>query len=420
MIDISMGRRFVPALLLAASLASVPTQSARAQVAPPFEELLRQTADAPRQVMLDADVDRARALADQARARPNPTVSLTAENIVGQSPYSGLNRAETTLQVNQPIELGGKRSARMAAGQAALAAASARANDSRVFYAYELARAYAAAEIAHRKIALAEDELEEANEDLRVARALVAAGKEARLRSLRAESEANALRAEMDAAEAAFITALARLSALAGVDQPFTSLGEPLLGRVSTAQTLPVLPNQTSGVLAAEAEREAAAAKVVVERKRTTPDITASLGVRRFQQENAQAVVAGISVPLHIFDRNRGNIAAAQAELRAAQAREAAARLEAQTGLRSAERQLSAANGRVAAAERSLRSAQEGYRLARIAYEAGKSPLMELIAARRSIGQARAVVLEAQAAQFDAQATFARLQGRTVTGDPVQ
>ena len=64
---------------------------------------------------LDAEIDRAKGLAQQAEARPNPTVNLYTENVGGSGPYSGFGRAETTLQVNQPIEIGGKRGSRVAA-----------------------------------------------------------------------------------------------------------------------------------------------------------------------------------------------------------------------------------------------------------------------------------------------------------------
>ena len=391
-----------------------------AEPAPPFPELLKQTINAPRRAVFDAEVDRARGLSAQARTRPNPNLSLTTENILGQSPYGGLNRAETTLQVNQPLELGGKRSARMAAGDAGVRAAAARATEGKLNYAYELAKAYGTAETAERRISLAEDDVEEAQEDLRAARALVAAGKEARLRSLQAQSEVTALQAELDSARANRIAALSQLSAIAGVAEPYTGISAPLLGRRERVIETTVDPRRTASVLVAEAERELALRRVAVERKRAIPDVTASLGVRRLEIEKTHAVVAGVSLPLGLFDRNRGNIAAAQAELRAAEARVAAAQLEAEGEIRTATGQVDAANARAAAAEASLRIAQETYRLARIGYESGKSPLIELIAARRGVGQARGVVLDAEKAQFEARAALARLQGRTVTGEPVQ
>jgi cobalt-zinc-cadmium efflux system outer membrane protein len=179
-------------------------------------------------------------------------------------------------------------------------------------------------------------------------------------------------------------------------------------------------PMQATTVRVAEAEREAAARLVTVQQRLAIPNVTAQLGVRQLRVANGPAVVAGVSVPLPIFDRNRGNVAAARADLQSAEARAAAARLDAETGTRAALALITAADSRAAAAERTMATAEEGYRLARIAYEAGKSPLIELLAARHNLGTARGVILDAAAARLDARANLARLSGLTITGEPVQ
>ena len=392
-----------------------------AEPAPSFAQLLRQTADSPRMAVLDAEIERARGLAEQARARPNPIVSAYTENIAGAAPYGGFDRSETTLQLNQPIETGSKRSARISAGDAGVVAAQARGLDGRIGYAYDLARNYAAVEIADQRVALAEDEVEEASAVLKVANAQVAAGKEARLRGLQAETELGAIEAELETAKAARLASLARLSALAGVEVPFTGVSGSLLDQtLASPASAPADPLGSSAYLAAEAERIAAERRVAAERKRAVPDVTLQFGVRRLEADRANALVAGVSVPLHIFDRNKGNIAAATAEARAAGARAAAARLDAQTGLAAAAAMLPATAGRTAAAKQTMATANEAYRLARIAYAAGKAPLSELLAARHGLGAARAVALDAAVAAFDVRATLARLRGRTITGEPLQ
>ena len=350
---------------------------------------------------------------------PNPTIGVMTENVAGGAPFSGFDRAETTMQWSQPIELGGKRSARIAAGEAGVTAARARDRDARVGYAFDLARAYATVEIADQRIDLAEDEVEEGENDLRAAKALVDAGKEARLRALQAEASLNTVRAELDVAKAARITALARLSALAGVEEPYTGLTAPILdGAPEAAQPVgPVDPLAASSYLAAQADRDAAEHRLTAERRRTTPDVTVNIGVRRLQYENATALVGGVTIPLRLFDRNRGNIQASTAEVEAADARLARAKYEAEANARIALAQIDAGEARVLAAQHSLETAQETYRLARIAYEAGKSPLLELLTARHGLGLARGVLLDARAARFEARADLARLQGRAVTGD---
>lgn len=395
--------------------------AAWADPAPPFAQLLKQAQASPRVAALDADVDRAKGLAEQARARPNPTISLYGENFAGSSPYAGFGRTETTLQYNQPFELGGKRSARVAAGEAGVSAAAARGHQGRVLFAHELALAYVAVELADKRIEIAEDEVEEAEADFKLAGALVAAGKEARLRALQSETELNAARAMLEGTRATRTAALARLSALAGAEASFTGISESLLDRLAAPPSYgPVDPKRNAGYATALADREAAARHAIAERKRAIPDVTGQIGVRRLEGDRATAIVAGISLPLTLFDRNKGNIAAAEAELRGAEARAANARFEAEANVRAVLALIAAAESRIAAADRTLRTAQETYRLARVAYEAGKSPLSELLTARHGLGIARGVGVDAAAARIDARAQLASLQGLAITGDPVQ
>jgi cobalt-zinc-cadmium efflux system outer membrane protein len=108
-------RSLAPIGMLAATMLAGP---ALAEPAPPFAQLLRQAQQSPQVEALQSDVERAQGLAVQARARPNPTVSLYGENFAGSAPYNGFGGTQTTFQVNQPLELGGKRTARIEAGQA--------------------------------------------------------------------------------------------------------------------------------------------------------------------------------------------------------------------------------------------------------------------------------------------------------------
>lgn len=417
---VSVRRRRILALtgMFAATVPAIP---AWADPAPPFSQLLRQAQQSPRVEALQSDVEQAQGLAMQARARPNPTVSLYGENFAGSRPYDGFGGTQTTFQVNQPLELGGKRDARIAAGQAGVTAAQLRSQEGRLTFAFDLARFYGAVEVADKRIELAEDEVEEATADLDMARALVASGKEARLRALQAETDLNTLEADLATTRANRAAALLRLSALAGVETPFTALSESLLDR-QAAHPLsgPIDPMQTAAVRVAEAEEDAARRRITLQRKAAIPDITAQFGVRRLEQEGSNALVAGVSIPLHIFDRNGGNIAAAQAEARGAQARAQEARLDARAEVEAAQLLLTAAETRARATDRTLATAEETYRLARIAYEAGKAPLIELLAARHGLGVARGVRLDAAAARFEASANLARLQGLTITGEPVQ
>jgi cobalt-zinc-cadmium efflux system outer membrane protein len=365
-----------------------------------------------------AEIARATGLARQAGARLNPTVAVEIENFSGSGPYKGSNLAEATASVEQTLELGGKREARVAVGRAEVDAAKLRATEIGAQFAFELANAYAGAEGAERRVQLAAEALSLAEDDARVASALVEAGREADLRRVQALASVQAARADLDEARAARATAFGGLSALAGAPSPISSIPDGLLAQAdrSVSPTVPD-PLESPTYLAAQADREAAARRIRLEQTRATPDLSVSVGVRKFQEDDSTAMVAGLSAPFPLFDRNRGNISAAQAELSAAEARLEAARLDAQAEAMSGVARLGATDSRLIAAQEGERTADEAYRLTRIGYEGGKLALVELLNARRALAEARAQTLDAALERLSAEAALARLQGRAPFGE---
>lgn len=403
------------ALFLSAVAVTLAAGPVRSEPAPPYAALLEQARTAaPRLAQSEAEVAQAQGLARQAGVRPNPVLGVEVENFSGSGPYEGFDLSETTASIQQTLELGGKRPARLAAGRAAVAAAQGRGAVARSEYASQLAVAYAEAEVAAAKLLQADELLAAAESDARVARELVDAGREAELRGLQAAAERDGARAERDEAQADRDAAFAKLSALAGSPVLFDTLTESLLGRgpaVAVSREA-----ATPSVVAARAERNAAAARVRVERVKSVPDVTVSAGVRRFGDDDSTALLAGVSVPLPLFDRNRGATQAAQAELAGAEARLRQAELEAESDLRAAQSQARSAVSRVAAAAAGEQAAAEAYRLARLGYEAGRLPLLELTSARRALASARVRTLDARLARVRAEAEIARLTGRIPFG----
>ncbi|OYX36746.1 MAG: transporter [Caulobacterales bacterium 32-69-10] len=391
----------------------------RAEPVPAYAQLLREAqTSAPALAERAANVRSAEGLADQAGYRPNPTVSLDVENVVGTRPYRGFSQAQNTLTASQTLELGGKRAARIAAGRASVEASRAQQRQALADFGYDLALAYVTAEAAQTRADLLRQDLERAADDLRVARALVDAGREADLRAVQAQAAVSATRAELQLARADAAEALGRLSAMVGAPAPYTSIG-PLLLPGANALAIPTgePPTSTPAVLAAEAERDAAVRRINVERTRATPNVTVSLGVRRLEGENATNFVGGVAVPFPLFDRNRGAISSALADRDAADARVNAARLEAEASWRAGIFRAGASQDGLLAAIEGESAAAEGYRLARIGYEAGRTPLVELLNARRALTEAQARTLDARTQRIRADATLARLAGRTPFGD---
>src|SRR6266446_6461524 len=105
--------------------------------------------------------------------------------------------------------------------------------------------------------------------------------------AVQAEAASTAAQADLEAARADAQSAFAQLASLAGMASLYTGVVDSLL---PLANTLPPPPNEppvvAPAVVAAEAEREAAARRIAVERTRAVPDITPSLGVRRLTGNN--------------------------------------------------------------------------------------------------------------------------------------
>lgn len=401
---------------LACAASGLLCTSVAAQTAPTFQVLLKQAqASAPRLALGTAETRVAEGQAVQAAARPNPTLGLMVENAAGSGPYKDFDGAETTLSIEQPLELGGKRAARTSAARADVAAAQARAALGQVDFARDLALAYANAEAAQQRLIIARDGVDLTQADARAARLLVDNGKEAQVRAVQAEAGLASARADLAAAQAETETGLARLSALTGSPETYAAVSGGLLD--AAPATSPAGPAFSPAIAAARAERDAAERRIAVERARGTPDVAVSFGVRRFQSDESTAAVFGLSAPLPLFDRNRGAVAAATANAQAAQARLAMVQAEQDGDRRAATAQVAAAGQTLDASRQAEAAASEAYRLARIGYDAGRLPLSELLTARRDLIAARGRAVDTKLARVKAFADLARAQGRIPFGD---
>jgi len=402
---------------LACAVSGLICNSGAAQTAPPFPVLLRQAQiAAPRLALGAAEVRAAEGHAAQAATRPNPTLDLMVENAGGSGPYRDFESAETTLSIAQPLELGGKRIARTSAARADVVAAQARAASGQVEFARDLALAYVIAEASQQRLAIARDSIDLAQADARAARLLVENGKEAQVRAIQAEAGLAMARADLAALQAETETALARLSALTGSPETYAAVSGGLLDAADAAPPPPE-PAFSPAVAAARAERDAAERRIALESARRAPDLAVSFGVRQFQSDDSTAAVFGVSVPLPLFDRNRGAIVAATANAQAAQARVAMAQAEQEADRRAATAQVAASAQTLDASGRAEAAASQAYRLARIGYDAGRLPLSELLSARRDLIAARVRAVDTKLARVKAHADLARAQGHIPFGD---
>ncbi|KQZ73740.1 transporter [Sphingopyxis sp. Root214] len=412
--------RYVAALVAAASCAAIAhareagTESR--QMSGPLLTLDEAVAlaggSAPAAEAAAADVDAAHAARRVAGLRPNPALSVEVENFAGTGPYNGINGADVTASVAIPLELGGKRQARVAVADAATHRAQIARAVSEADIRLQVTELYIQASAAEVRVAIAEDQYRIAGDTARAATIRVQAGRASPLEQERAEvarltAEAGAYKARR-LADTARANLARRVGRLVVGPLDIAVLGGP--GNGTTGPPRPISAAGTLALAAADADLRAADAGVQLARSQRVPDVTVGPGVRRLEATNDVAAVLSVSVPLPLFNNGRAAVDQANAERRRADAQRRITALDVEQAISDAEVEATnaAAAARVASGP-ALSAAMEAARIARIGYSEGKFGQLELLDAERTLTEMRSASIEALASYRLAKARLERL-----------
>ena len=398
----------VPCAADAQSQASVET--AAGPVLTLEQTLALAEASAPSLEAAQAGVRATGAGRDVAGLRPNPTINGGLEYFGGSGQYRGLRSAEATVGVALPIELGGKRSARVgvanALGEQSRVALVIAAADIRL----AVTQAYIEAVAADRRVTTAREQAGIAGEAARAAGIRVRAGRASPIEQQRAD----VLRINADAS----VERVQRLSDVARGNLA-RRIGRPVTGALDLAwfdrvqgygPSMPVSPGGTLALSAARAEVATADAQVRLARSQRIPDVTVSAGARRIEQTNDMAAVVGLSIPIPLFNNGRASLTQATAQREQADAMRRAAELDAGQSIATAQAEV--ANAATTARTTSgpvMAAALESARIARIGYREGKFGQLDLLDAERTLSETRTAAIDALATYHDAKARLERL-----------
>ena len=344
----------------------------------------------------------------QAGALPNPELELLREGAGGE------NRS-TTVQLNIPIELGGKRAARVDAARqeralAMLARAAQRdrveADTAAAFH--ELVAASERERMAQELVALSGRAFEAAARRVEAGRlspveqtrARVAQGG-ARIEALQAAREVEAARIRLAALWNGDARGL-RIVAPATASLPAAAPLEQLLARLDPS---PSMRHARTAV----AHREALAR---LEKTRRVPDVNVVVGTQREGPDPHNRAVLGLSVPLPLFNRNDGAVFDALRRVDKARDLEQAeaSRLRAELAQAHARLTTARAQAELIAGD-ILPGAEDAYRAAARGFEVGKFGLTDVLDAQRALSQSKNQYAAAIAEGHRAAADIARLLG---------
>lgn len=349
----------------------------------------------------------------QAGLRPNPVLS------VDQVDTQRATR-ETTAQLSQTIELGGKRMSRVEAAERGQDAATA---DLRT----RVADVLAAVTIAFNDVLTAQERVRLAKESLTVAGRVtntvakrVQAGKVSPVDETRARvAEAN-VRLEALKVNGELATARKTLAGFWGNVMPHF---ERALGNLDE---LPDLPNwndlvagldNTPPISRARIEIERRKALLKLEQSRRTPDVTVAVGMKRSQELGINQAVFGLSIPLPLFDRNQGNVLEALRRVDKAGDEFASTQTETHKELAQAYQELDTARQEAKSLSGEiLPGAQSAYDAAVKGFDFGKFAYFDVLDAQRTLILAKSQYLRALQDARRAAANIDRLAGITAPG----
>lgn len=346
----------------------------------------------------------------QASARPNPTLELSVEDTRRET-------RETTVQVSQPLELGGKRARRVLAAERGRDASASDLHTALVKLRADVTNAFNDVLTAQERVKLAQESFEVAERVTTTVAKRVQAGKVSPVEETRARVAQANVRLELVKAHSDLTVSRKALSGFWGNLSPQFDLA------VGNLEVLPALPNWaelsarldgTPAVSRARIELERRKAIAGVEQSRRTPDVAVTVGVKRNEELGRNQAVFGVQLPLPLFDRNRGNVLESLRREDAARDDLVATETETYNELAQAYEKLNTSRQEAESlAAEILPGARSAYEAAVKGFDFGKFGYFDVLDAQRTLIQARTQYLTALSAAHHAAADIDGILGNS-------
>lgn len=359
----------------------------------------------------------------QAGQRPNPEISAGSEHFGGTGAVSGTGAAETTLALSQLVELGGKRAkrTRVAALERNLAGWSYESK--RLDVLTEATASFVDVLTVQQRLALLKELAGLAQKIRDTMAERVTAGKSSPAEEMRAGVTLANTRVEVQHAERELELRRKRLAAAWGsTNVTFETVQGDLttVKPIPTDEQLVTLISQNPDVARWVTEMEERRAVLELEKARRIPDVTPWVGPRYYSIGGDVAFLAGVSVPLPIFNRNQGAIQEARYRVSQAEDASKAAALQAHKALLAAYQSLSVAYIEATALQKDvLPLAQKAYEATNERYLQGKFGFVDVLDSQRALFEARTHYIEALGSYHKAVAEVERLIGQSLEGIPI-
>lgn len=320
----------------------------------------------------------------------------------------------TTVVLSQPIELGGKRGARIDAAERGIDVARVQLESRSAELRADVTAAFFATLIAQERVQLAQRSLELAGRGSQAASNRVRAGKVSPIEETKAKVAEAGVRLELVQAQGELRTGLQQLQSLMARPMlvPLLDGNAVLMPQPMPAEMLESRLRDAPSMRQARLEVRRFAALAELERARRIPDITLTAGGMRDQQLGRNQAVIGVSIPLPIFDTNRGNFIEASRRQDKAEDEALALELRLRADASAARQRHDTALAEVDVLQKEiLPGAQTAFEAATTGFEFGKFAYLDVLDAQRTLLLARSQYLRALAEVHRASTDLDRLLG---------
>jgi len=351
----------------------------------------------------------------QAGLFPNPEFQFQSEDFGGSGTRQGFDLSETTVQLSQLIELGGKRSKRKMIASLDRDLAGWDYRSKRADILTRVTKAFIDVLADQKRVTLKKEMVELAAKVLQTVSARVKAGKVSPIEETRAGVAFSANQIALQQAKRRLEGSRKQLATSWG-DK--TALFDRAKGRlevlapVPSIEALERLISRNPDIARWATEMEQRNASLALAKAKKIPDPTVSLGGKHYSDLGENAFMFSISIPIPIFDRNQGGISKARERVAKAREERQAAKLRGFWDLAEAYRSLSSAYSEALGLQTQvLPGATAAFKALRKGYRQGKFDYLSLLDAQRTLFEARAQYIEALGVYHKGIAEVERLIG---------
>lgn len=360
----------------------------------------------------------------QAGLRLNPELDMELENFAGSGAVASADALETTLSLSQVIELGGKRGLRRSVAEADsdLIAIEQRARQLDVLA--EVTRRFIDVAAAQERVRFAAESTRLAQQTLDTTEARVNAGRAPVAEASRARIAVTRAAIDERRAAAALRSARYALSSLWGdVEPAFTTASADLFAfaPVEPFQALVEQIERNPDITRFASEARLREAELRLARAQARPNLALSLGVRRFEDNNDTALVAGFAIGLPVFDRNQGVIREARVRRAQSEAERTAALVQIRGALYVGYQEMTAARESAdALRNEAIPQAQTALEQTRDGFDRGRFSVLELLTAQQELLVLRAAAIDTAADYHRVLAELERVTSEPLTTNDLE